>query len=253
MKVKNERTTGSIATALMGLSLWLVLLVIPWPPDYPRWSFQALVLYAIPPAALLLGLLLKSCVWTVGAFPIFLVTAAVSRDFLGGTAPVSVGGTALSGLSLAGYLLVSSAAWEWEKRPAEDPPELKPLPTQVVSSVWRRRRRIYAYLVAATVLYPLVLMYAMNMRPEMSALIDESYGRRAPTMKILMNIALIGVCIVVFFVSFKRPLSCHAGGDRSLMRELREYKDERNRVAWSMALLCAVALILMTLFWIGYS
>ena len=241
---------GRVVTGLLGLNLWLVFLVIPAPPGYARLSLTALLIAAFPLTALAVGLVLRSGALLLGAYPIFLVLAVISRDFLGGGTLVSTGGLVLSAVSLIGYLTIASTALEWERRPSEDPPELKPLAKREVSSVWRRRRRVYAYLLAATVVIPVTLLYALNVRAGVWARMVTSYEERADAMRILINTGLCGVWSVVFFMALRRPLHLHSRGDRPLQREFLSYERGDRTHVWTMVFLSAGALVLLGVFWL---
>lgn len=249
-------TPARIVVALVGINLWFILLFLTSPPGFSRWAFWPLVFYAVPMTALIIGLILKSGIWLIGVYPILLGLAVISRDMFGDATPlsnVSYIGLILSGMSLVGYLLISSAALEWETRPAEDPPELKRLATPTVPGVWRRRKRIYLYLLAATIVFPVSLIIAFNVSPRLSSELAASYEDRAAAMKVFINTALCSVWILVFFLAFRGPLILHSKGDRPLLRKIAEHKHDRMQEIWAMVFLGTLALLLLTFYWIGYS
>ncbi len=249
-------TPARVVIGLLGMNFWFVFLFLTSPPGFSRWAFWPLVFYSVPVSALIIGLILKSGIWLIGVYPILVGVAVISRDMFGDTTPlsnISIIGLILSGMSLIGYLLISSAALEWETRPAEDPPELKPLSTSTVPGVWRRRKRMYLYFLLATIVFPVTLLIAFNASPTISSKLAASYEDRAAAMKVFINTALCSVWIMVFFLAFRGPLILHSKGDRPLLRKIAEHKHDKMQELWAMVFLGTLALILLTFYWIGYS
>jgi hypothetical protein len=240
---------------LLGANLWLVVFLIPTWRGGGETGLLSSVVAALPWVPLALGVALGSATWLLGIFPstLALVCLAAARSAAGGAYLVSGGGFALAAISLAGYLLLVSASLEWEKRPSFDPSNHRRFQGgHPITSQWRRRRRVYAYLLAATVVFPALLMYLLNVHEQSQAVLAAAYEERAGRMKVLINVGLAAFWTLVFFAVLRHPLHLHQKGDGLLRRQLREHRSGKRGPAQAIAALSLAALGLLALFWAIY-
>jgi hypothetical protein len=237
---------------LLGLNLWLVFLLIPTWTGGERSGWVGVVSYGAPFIPLTVGLLSGHAMWLLALYPSVLAACAGVRHVTGGVYMVSVGGLTLGGLSFAVYVALSAAVLEWEKRPPFDAANYRALEGVRTTSQWKRRQRVYAYLLAATVVMPALMLYCLNARPESWPILRYAYEERAPQMRVLINMAVVGFWTLVFFVALRKPLHLHQRGDVPLRREIRRYRSGKRQHVINIVVLSGLALGLLALFWLLY-
>jgi hypothetical protein len=235
-------------TVILGINLWVMVLVIPAVYGRAKVSGYYVVLMALPLAVLGLGLQRRSVTWLAGVYPCCIALGAAIRNSFMGAPLESPAAFVLAALSLAGYLLGAAASLEQEHNPSPPPDELTPLKDGSTPSRWRRRYRVYTYLVVLSVVFPAAMFYVLNVREQTWFDLKSHFEERAETMRVLLNVALLGVWSVIFFAAFGAPLSRHRRGDPALKQELYLLKTGRKRPVLGMLAMAGVALALVVLF-----
>lgn len=233
---------------ILGINLWVMVLVIPAVYGRSRVSTYYVLLMALPLAVLAFGLQRRSVTWLTGVYPCCIALGAAIRNSFMGAPLESPVAFVLAALSLAGYLLGAAASLEQEHNPSPPPDELTPLKDGPTPSRWRRRFRVYTYLAVLSVVFPAAMFYVLNVREQTWLDLRTHFEERAETMRVLLNVALLGIWSVIFFAAFSAPLSQHRRGDPPLKHEMYLLKTGRKRPLFGMLAMAGLALALVVTF-----
>ncbi len=249
-----------VLPGVLGFNLWMVAVGVPlvmgsaWISAAPLNALAAVLLMAVlGPVTLAWGCLRRSGPLLLVGFP---AVAALPQALLGGGATPLMPSPpwSLCAISLVGYLIASAWALERAARgsavEAVHPPRDRPLPKEGVPARWRRRLRVYRGLTALTVLFPLVLIWQLDLRRSTGEQLATSFGAHADAARALFTVAVGLLSIVVFRGYFVPALTGHLQHDREITAlmeaDRRRARRGRPRVTfylWVMLALAAMAAV----------
>jgi hypothetical protein len=252
--------TVDALTAALGLNLWVSTVLVPGihsgaPALFGRVGLRAAIM-AFPLVPLAVAVVRRSPFWLLCAFPVAILAAIEvdARPLVESAA--RVWSFALMAASLVGYLIGAAylsglspnapAKVEGLRRLAPETDDGVPIG---VPRRWRRRGRMYVILTAFSVIFPLVLLYAIDFSTETRAYMEELYKERTPALMTVMNLMLIFVWLGLFRRGFVEPLRRHRTADRALHDQLVKDRRDAARVSPRPVFYVAVvaALAFMTL------
>ena len=232
-----------VLPGVLGFNLWMVAVGVPlvmgsaWISAAPLNALAAVLLMAV------LG-------------PVTLAWGCLPQARLSGGATPRMPSPpwSLCAISLVGYLIASAWALERAARgsavEAVHPPRDRPLPKEGVPARWRRRLRVYRGLTALTVLFPLVLIWQLDLRRSTGEQLATSFGAHADAARALFTVAVGLLSIVVFRGYFVPALTGHLQHDREITAlmeaDRRRARRGRPRVTfylWVMLALAAMAAV----------
>lgn len=212
-----------IALAL-GANVWLTLVVLPAIYTGAIRTPLIAALCAMPPAVLLIGVLRRSEWLMLLGFPLALLLPSIA-------APEIIAGSAFGPLrmvviaaGLLAYLFgVSFFSAYREPRAPVSVRELSSANTPVPDR-WRRRLRVYRWLIALSVVFPATLLWAVLFDSTNQAYVLRLFPGRSASMAALMTIGVLGLWSAIYAYAFIGPLASHRTGDRPLAIELAELR-----------------------------
>lgn len=245
----------------LGVNLWVVAVALPL-----ALAAHARALADVPTSAMVLATLLPLGALTAGlvqrrataqawlllvVFPVAVVTpgALASAELVGRVLPPAA--SILAAASLVAFLVAvvraqaraergsdgSGAAHAIARRLHQDP----------VPSRWRRRIRVYRGFTGVAVLFPLVLLGAVDLSPSFSASLAASFGGHAAHAQALATVGVGLLWIVLLRAYVLAPLHGHLQHDRDLLATMesdrRHARRGRPRAGFYFAV--AVALVAM--------
>lgn len=236
----------AIALAL-GLNVWLSLVV------FPGFFVGAWTSSGQASAALIPVLALGAGVWKrweamlLFGFPTaLLIPVALSPEMVA----VHVYGPvhfAIVSLGLVAYLFGASVFTSFYEPPP--PVSVRPLSSSLAPTAprWRRRARIYRYLVVLSVVLPAVLLYTINFDEDTRLFIRKMYPGRAASYTAVLNLGLLTFWLFLYIRIFLGTLHAHRTGDRPLLGDLARIRGSlvRNKPRSVMYLAAAAAIVLM--------
>jgi hypothetical protein len=243
-----ERTVSPIVLAL-GVNLWIVTDALPLllaAKDEPHWLW--LLLLSSPALiALAAGAWLRSAAALFVIVPLFIVVPSCLAGAEASARVLPMLALVPQALSLAAYLLAVAHALSTDA-PADVPPSATrrlrqdPLPER-----WKRRLRVYRGLAATAIGFPLVLIAAIDLSPELTRQLSSSFGPHAPRMQALITVAAALLSVGVWRAYLVAPLQAHLQHDRDLAAaaEADRAHARRGRPRPAFYLAVAVALLAM--------
>lgn len=240
------RAAADLVTAILGVALWLSLVVVP---GYYTGALGRGVLLgaaAVPLLPLAAGVVRRSPLALLFAFPLSLLVPVMLDERLKAGSLHDPTAFSLAAASLLAYLLGASFLSAF-REPA--PPErlrslgdaATPIPPR-----WRRRFRLYAALAGYSVVFPAVLLFGANFARTNQAYLRELYPGRAASMAVLLNLGVLVLWAGLFYAYFFGLLRAHRSGDRELVAELERLAQGGRRgprPTFYLAVACALALM----------
>jgi hypothetical protein len=241
----------------LGVNLWVVAVALPLAlAAHARAlagaSAAGIVVFALAPlVALAVGAWLEraqSQAWALlVAFPVLVVVpqALAAADVTARVVPAAA--SILAAASLVAYLGSVVRAQARAERAADggSAPIVRRLHQDPVPSRWRRRLRVYRGLVAVAVVFPLVLVAAVDLSPSFTASLEASFGGSAARAQALATVAVGLLWVVLLRAYVLAPLHGHLQHDRDLLRVMehdrRHARSGRPRAAFYTAVVVALA------------
>jgi hypothetical protein len=234
----------------LGLNLWIVADALPLAlamrgddGDGPG----LLILSLTVPAALVIGVSQRAtialfvAVPLLVALPLCLTGSEASARVLPSLAFVP------QALSLMAYLLaVAHSLGRTEREDEGDVPEvtLRSLRQDLLPARWRRRLRVYRGLTVVAVVFPTVLLAAVDLSPAFARALGAAFGPRAPRMQALVTVAAGVLWIGILRAYLLGPLHAHLQHDRDLLAVIeadrRHARRGRPRTAFYFAVVVAL-------------
>jgi hypothetical protein len=223
-------------TAALGANLWVVAIGVPltvdtrWVTGPPLGAVLALCLLAASALALLVwGLVRRSDEILLAAYP---AVTLLPVALLGGGDPearlLTAPPLAVSAVSLCGYLLAACAfGRKSELGPSEV--QTRALKTGKLPERWRRRTRVYSGLQIAAAAIPLVLLWAVNLRPQTTHALARSFGASAEAMKVLLTVLAGALSFALWRAFLVGPLHAHLEQDLELTQALKAARAQARR------------------------
>lgn len=225
------RLYADAVAAALGLNVWITLVFVPGLFVGAFRSPAAGLLAALPLVPLGVGLVKRSPVWQLLAFPAALLVPIA-------WAPRVVAGNVhgkwsflLVAASLVGYLFSVTFFASFHEPPA--PARTRSLKGAAgpVPPRWRRRFRIYWVLTTLSVAIPAALIYAVNFAPANQAGLRERYPGRAGAVSALLNLGVLALWLGLFSWAFVGVLKRHRTGDPELGASLEALRRAARRGA----------------------
>ncbi len=226
----------------LGLNLWIVAAALPLALGLhsdATMGVGLLLLSLLAPTALLLGLWQRSPVALFAAVPLFVALplclqgADTSARVLPPLAFVP------QALSLAAYLVAVARALSGP-RPSPSPSS-RGLTKDALPARWRRRLRVYRGMVATAIVFPSVLLAAIDLSPSL----PQELGPHAPRIQALTTVAGGLLWIGILRAYLLGPLYAHLQHDRDLLGAMeldrRHARRGRPRPAFYLAVVVALA------------
>ncbi len=212
--------------------------------------FGLLLLIALAPALLIFGILKRSQVLLLAAFPVAAVLPQLLLNAADSTRALPSAPFLLGALSLAGYLL---AAASWLERPVEvaeregaPQPTRRPIVQAPLPARWKRRFRLYRALAATALLIPGVLfVYAFS--SPIQARFTESFAGRLEAAQALLAAGIGALSLGLFRAYLVAPLTAHLAHDRDLAAAAERARKQARRGRPRPIFYIVVALALMAM------
>ncbi|MGZ3438389.1 MAG: hypothetical protein ACXVDD_02690 [Polyangia bacterium] len=241
----------------LGVNLWVVAVALPLllaahARALAGVSIPGVAVFALAPlVALGVGAWLEraqSQAWALlVAFPVLVVVpqALAAADVTARVLPAAA--SILAAASLVAYLgsVVRAQARAERAADGETAPVVRRLNQDPVPSRWRRRLRVYRGLVAVAVVFPLVLVAAVDLSPSFTASLEASFGANAARTQALATVGAGLLWVVLWRAYVLAPLHGHLQHDRDLLRAMehdrRHARRGRPRAAFYTAVVVALA------------
>jgi hypothetical protein len=224
-----RRSVWDLAILVLGVNIFVSFLLLPaLHLERPGPSKTTLLLLALAPIALGLGVALRHAVLLLAVFPLALVVpAAVNPQLVGVniyTRPTFV----LVALSFLAYLIGTLFLLHQIAMPA--PPELRhELREYYFDARWRRRLRMYRWLAGLAALFPTVLIATLFLHPGVQADLERAYPGRANEASAFFGVLGLALWLGLFYADFLTPLRAHVRGDAQLRLELEQVRRRARR------------------------
>ncbi len=235
--------------AALGVNVWVSLVVLPALFVGADRSTIFLLLAALPLGILAIGLWRSSELALLLGFPSALLLPVALAPELVSAHVYGAVRFAVVGVGLVAYLLGVSFFMSWYEPPT--PERVRPLAPleQSTPDRWRRRFRVYRYLTVLAAAMPLVLLYAVNYDQGNRDALRAMYPGRVAAMTTVLNLAVMGVWVLLFSHALLGVLRAHRAGDRDLFRVLarrgRGVRSTRPRASFYIGVAGAVGLMLL--------
>jgi hypothetical protein len=237
----------------LGANLWMVAVIAPLfvggtLATVPAGGVVSLLLLVIAcPTALAWGAYRRAPAILLVGFPFLVALPLLLREATELSLPAPP--FFLLGASLAAYLLATARGLERAVAGEGDWPEVKTsaLAPERVPPRWRRRSRIYRAISLASLLLPLALLWAVDLRHDAVDAIDRAFGPRADAVRALYTAGAAFLALLVFRYRLVPPLESHLQRDREVVRKLDALRAHARagRPSLSFYLLVVVALATM--------
>jgi hypothetical protein len=155
-------------------------------------------------------------------------------------------------LGLVAYLFGASFFTSFYEPPP--PVAVRPLSSSLepTPARWRRRARIYRYLVAMSIIVPALLLYTINFEPSTRVFIRKMYPGRAASYTAVVNLGFLAFWLIIYSRYLLGILTVHRTGDRQILGLLAATRARLKRrkprpifyLAAAAALLLMAALVL---------
>jgi hypothetical protein len=234
----------------LGLNLWVVADALPLALAMSGDGGEGpalLLLSLLVPAALAIGVWQRGAIALFVAVPLFvalplcLTGAEASARVLPALAFVP------QALSLVAYLLaVAHALVRGEQGQAAATPvtTMRSLRQDLLPARWLRRLRVYRGLVATAVIFPAVLLAAVDLSPSFARALGASFGPRAARVQALVTVGVGALWVGILRAYLLAPLHAHLQHDRDLLAAIeadrRHARRGRPRAAFYVAVIVAL-------------
>lgn len=226
---KKWRAFADAVALALGVNVWVSILLLPGAFVGAWHSGLALLMAVLSLFVLVVGVTRRSEVVLLLGFPAaLLLPVAVAPEM----AQVHVYGPIrfmIVAVGLIGYILGASVFTSFHE-------PVPPRSSRALSSAkrptpkrWKRRFRVYRALLVLSVIFPLVLLYAINFDDTAREFMRQMYPGRVNAMATLMNVGAIGVWVLLYYYFFLGVLRPHRTGDRDLVADLARLKRESRR------------------------
>lgn len=248
LQLSRKWSIGDVTIGVLGLNLWITFLVLPTLHFVKHSPGAATVAGIIAgPVLLAVGLYLRHRLVLLFGLPLSLFIPALVNPRLVGVNVYSAWSFALVAASFLAYMLVTLAILRGHELPPV-PEERRSIGEYVLSPRWRRRFRIYRWMAALSVIFPLVLIFGIFLDPQIQAMVRQSFPGRAQEAVAFFGIGGLALWLLLFHADFLTPLRSHVRGDPYLHSELRRLRRSAFRarpgLSFYLAVVVALALIL---------
>lgn len=241
------RTFADAVALVLGINVWVSVVLLPgfFAEAWQTSGTIAAASLALP--VLALGIWRRSELILLLGFP---ATLLLPISFAPAMASPLVYGPVrftIVAVGLVAYMMGASFFTSFHEPPP--PVGVRPLSSsrKPVPERWRRRFRMYSALTALALVFPAVLIYAVNFHPSNQAYMWRMFPGRVTAMTTLLNLLVVGIWLGIFARVFLGILKPHRTGDRELVGQLAEIRaqSKRGRPRPSFYLAVAVALAFM--------
>jgi len=226
---KRWRAFADAVALALGVNVWVSILLLPGAFVGAWQSGLALMMAVLSLFVLVIGVSRRSEAVLLLGFPAaLLLPVAVAPQM----AQVHVYGPirfAIVAVGLVGYILGASVFTSFHEPDAPRSRRALSSAKRPTPARWRRRFRVYRGLMILSIVFPAVLLYAINFDDTGRAFLRQMYPGRVNAMTTLMNVGAIGVWVLLYFYFFVGVLRPHRTGDRDLVADLARLKRESRR------------------------
>lgn len=214
------RTFADVVAFALGTNVWVSIVILPAIFVGVLKTMPQIASALLPFAVLLYGLARRSEIVLLGLFPSALLVpialnAQMASSYVYG--PIRF---CLVALGVVAYLFGVSFFTTFHEPPA--PRSVRGLSSaaQGPAERWRRRERVYAMLVAMSVIIPAVLIAWVNFDSSIEEFLGEMYPGRVALMTTALTVGAIVLWLGIFHYAFLGVLRPHRTGDRDLVAKL---------------------------------
>jgi hypothetical protein len=250
---KRWRAFADFIALALGLNVWLALIVFPG-IFVGAWKGALAALVGMVPVAVLgTGIWRRSEAMLLFGYPTaLLLPVALAPDMVA----VHVYGPVhfvIVALGLVAYLFGASFFTSFYEPPP--PVSVRPLSSslQPTPPRWRRRARIYRYLLILSVAFPALLLYTINFDPSTRVFIRKMYPGRAASYTAVVNLGFLAFWFLIYSRYLLGILTLHRTGDRPILSLLAltraRLKRRKPRPVFYIAAAAALALMAALILW----
>jgi hypothetical protein len=245
---KRWRTFADVVAMALGINVWVSVVVLPGFFVGGWHSSTEIAASLLPLVVLMIGLWRRNEVVLLLGFPSALLIptalnpAIVSSHVYGPIRFVVVA------VGLIAFLMGASFFTSWYEPP---PPEsVRPLASsrRPIPERWKRRFRVYRYLIALSIVFPVTFVYLINFDDTNQAFLLLRYPGRVNLMVTVLNLLVIGAWFLIYAYAFMGILRPHRTGDRNLVTDLARIRAEskrgRPRFVFYVGVVCALGFML---------
>jgi hypothetical protein len=211
----------------LGVNLWVVAVALPLAladraGALAGTSSAAIAVAALLPLAVLaVAARLRATAALMIAFPALalLPQALAAPELAARVLPAAA--SLLAAVSLIGFLVAVAHAQVRAERTVEvTGTRTRRLTQEPTPSRWRRRLRVYRGLTAVAIVFPTVLVAAVDLSPSFAAALEASFGAQAARAQALVTVAAGLLWVVLARSYLLGPLHAHLQHDRDLLAAL---------------------------------
>lgn len=250
-RAERWRAFAAACALALGINVWLTIAVVP-----------GIVLGAIGTigasgavlalAVLVIGMAKKSDALLLFGFPAAVLIPVVAAPAIARGAVYGPLRLILVATGLCAYLFGASFLTSFREPAPADKKRLLSSAQSGVPARWRRRLRLYRALAALSVVYPLVLLWAVNFNDDNQAFLRQMYPGKNERMTALLSIAVTCGWVALYARFFLGTLKPHRTGDRQLLRGLKRLRKDAQtghlRLSFYLGTAIALALMAAVLF-----
>ena len=241
----------AVALAL-GVNIWISVVVLPG-LFVGSWRTSTDIAIASAPLLMLgFGIWRRSDTALLLLFPSALMVPIAMAPQMVATQVYGPVRFMVVAVGLVAYLFgVSFFSSFYEPDPPENSRNLassrRPVPVR-----WRRRFRMYRSLAILSLVFPATLLYTANFDSTSKAFLEQMFPGRVPHMTTVVNLAALGLWVMLFIYAFLGVLRPHRTGDRILVADLGRMRADARRgklkPSFYVGVLCSVGFMLLLLF-----
>ena len=248
-RLGNWRAFADAVAVLLGFNVWVSILLLPGLYAGVWGDGRMVAASLLSLAMLLIGVWRRSDVALLLGFPAALMVPVALHPAIASPAVYGTARLAVVAVGVVAYLFGASFFTSFYEAPA--PAGVRPLSSsrQPVPDRWRRRFQVYRALALLSLIFPLVMFYAVNIHGDHLDQLRRMYPGRILQMTVLLDLLVILAWLALYIWVFLGALKPHRTGDRDLVTRLAliEADARRGRPRPVFYLAVAAALGLMTL------
>jgi len=185
-----------LLVGILGINLWVLMLVAPGWGRQHSWEWVQILTMAAPLLALAHGIVRSSSLILLTVFPLLLAGAALSTESL----PVGIlwpwPQTAMTGIALAAFLMTAASPIPQHALPMKYSDQHPPHPGD---------RYLLDGIALACIIVPAMLIWHLHFG--LHARIVSNFATNAPGVLVLLDVLLMGLWSLVYFLMVARPIA----------------------------------------------
>ena len=247
------RTFADVVAFALGTNVWISIVILPAIFVSALRTTPQIAAAILPFAVLLFGLARRSEGILLGLFPAAILVPVALNSQIASSYVYGPIRFMLVALGVIAYLFGVSFFTTFHEPPA--PRSVRGLSSAASGPAerWRRRERVYAMLVAMSVVIPTVLIAWVNFDSSIEEFLGEMYPGRVALMTTALTVGAIVLWLGIYHYAFLGVLRPHRTGDRDLVNALARARSDaktgkprpRFYIAVAIALGAMLTLILL--------